>query len=339
MKKTQVLAAAMPLIFIFGAAAYANAPDAVAPDAPPAAAQQEQQMAKEEKPVLVSDTEEALSEGASQSSNEDIAVALQEQIQNVRKAAELAGAGELYPNQFELAASAAQSSRERFNAGEADASIAEGTRAHSLFRLLKKLADANNLRNVILEYNFDAEEPQIFADAEAKQAEAIANFDSNPSHANEVSRQALEAYQIVCNIGFMGIAEEEHARAIDAMSLCDSIMAARSMEKSYQAGFNALNSADKISKRGAWEDASKGYRDSAAMFSDAYQSALYKKNIADEAMRVARARQEASSALAFEADKIAPLTDEDAPSPQIEPASPPSKEESAEAESGEDIQY
>ena len=321
MKKKYALAAAMPLVLAFGILGCASSPETKEAEEPPIV---------ESQPIVETEPAEERPVGPSQAANDEAARRasdIQGQIQDARRDAESAGAREHYPDQFGQADSSARRSQELLGAGEASASLAEGQKALSWFQLLKNLAEARNLRETILEYGFDVEDPQSFADAEAKHGEALACFDSNPEQANELSRQALEGYLAVCNSGFMRIAEEEKGRALEARKLCDSIMAARSMAGDYQAATRAFNNAEQSGMQGAWEDACKGYRDSAAMFSDVYQSALYKKNVADEAMRAARARQKASSALALEADRIAPLPDEDEPPPPPpQPVPPPPPE-------------
>ena len=303
MKKEYALAAAMPFILAFMVLGCASSPETQKAEEPPVA--EEQPIA--EAAAKTEPTKDLIDEdkGASRASD------LQRQIQDAQEDAKRAGANELYPEQFGKAESGAQRSRELLAAGDAAASYAEGRNALLWFQILKNLADARNLRETILEYGFDAEESEAFADAEAKYGEALAILDSSPEQANELSLQALEAFQAVRDSGFRRIAEGERARAIEARELCDSITAARSMSSEYQSAAGTFNNAEQSESQGDWEGASKGYRDAASMFAEVYQSALYKKNAADEAMRAARARQETSRALALEADKIAPLPDED----------------------------
>ena len=344
MKITKALAAAMPLILVFGIAGCASSPEPVEPDVPTVVEEQpilepvieetpvveeppveeivEEQPPVQEEPVV--EETPVVEEQKPTPSDEDLkrAKALQRQIQSARRDAEKAGAKERYRKQFAQAADSAKSSQDYLDGGDVDAALEEGNKALYWFQLLKNLAEVRNFRPTILEYGFDKEEPRRFADAEAKRKDALSNFDSNPEQANKLSQQALEGYKAVYDNGFKRIAQEERERALEAREQCNSIKASRSMPSEYQAAAKALSGAEASGKKGAWEEASKGYRDSSAMFSDVYQSSLYKKNLADEAIRAARARQEASRALALEADKIAPLPDEEEAQPD-DAASPP----------------
>lgn len=275
MKKTWMLAAAMPLILAFWLVGYASA----------------------ETP--------------------DSAADLQRQMQGARKDAEAAGAMDHFPELFAQAVESYQAAQGLLADGDVEAALAEGREALLLLEILGNLANALNLKETILEYGFDDEEPEAFADAEAKYADALAGFAAGKSGADELSRQPLDAYQSVLSSGFARIAEEERARAIEAKALCDSIKAERSMQAEYHAADGLFADAAQSGVRGAWEAACKGYRDAAAIFAEAYQNALYKKEAAEDAMRTARARQEASRELGIEADKTAPLPDEDGAQPQL----------------------
>lgn len=285
--KKSLCPAAMALLLFLGAAGRASSLEAEEPaEAPPAAVSQER------------------SAGSP-------AAELLRQVDDARKEAENAGASELYPEQFAEADSIAERARDIFNAGGADAAMQEGEQALAWYRFLKNCAGARGLRQKILEYGFDGEDPEAFADAEAKYGEAIRMLDSDPAAAEELSMQALAACQAVCNAGFMRIAEEERSRALEAMATCDSIKAARSMPSEHQAASSAFDSAGKLGEQGLWEECCKGYRDSSLLFGEVYQGALYKRNAAENAISSARARQEASRALALEADEIAPLSDDE----------------------------
>lgn len=242
--------------------------------------------------------------------------ALLDQIEEARRAAEESGARERFPDELAAADLAAGRARDLFNEGNDGAAVEEGHRALDWYQALKASMDSLALREKILEYGFDEEDPEGFADAEAKYAEARESFEASPEQASELSLQALAAYQAVCDGGFMRIAEEERARALEAREQCDSIRAERSMAGEYRAAARTFDSAAALGERLEWEDACRSYRDAAAMFAEVYQGALHKRNVADEAMRAARERQEASRELAVEADRIAPLPDENETPPE-----------------------
>lgn len=304
--------AAIGLILILGIAGCASSPEV------------------EEQPVEEQSIEEQQTEVLQEEPVESPAAALLSQIEEARRAAEEAGAREYYPEQFATADFAAQRAQDLFNAEDTDAALAEGRKALAWYRMLKIGMDIRDLRQKILEYSFDVEDPEGFADAEAKYGEAVEKFELEHEEAERLSMQALAAYQTVCNNGFMRIAEEERARALEIIELCDSIKAARSMASDYQAASETFASAERLGEQGLWEESCKGYRDASILFAEVYQNALYKRNVANEAMNAARARQEASTALALEADEIAPLPDEEeeaaanaeeaVAAPEVEPA-------------------
>ena len=309
MKKTFYLfCAAMGLTLIFGLASCASSPKA------------EDQLVEDVEDIEdaedvenVEDVEEPQPVVAREEGPMDTATAeIFSQIEEARRAAEQAGAGDYYPDQLEAANLAARMSRDLLNSGNSDGAISEGRKALAWYQMLKNGMEIRELRQKILEYGFDAEDPEGFADAEAKYGEAMEKFELEPQQSLELSRQAIAAYWTVCNNGFMGIAAEEKARALENIELCNSIKADRSMPDEYQAASGTFSRAESLAEQNTWEDACKAYRDASNLFAGVYQNAMYKRELAEKAMNAARARQAASTALALEADAIAPLPDEDA---------------------------
>ncbi|MBO8450406.1 MAG: hypothetical protein IAA96_04795 [Spirochaetes bacterium] len=262
---------------------------------------------------------------------------LQAEIEAAREAAIEAGAREYYPEQFGMAEAAAEQALEAYNRGDMETAYAEGQKVLAWYQMLKTGIDIRDLRQKILENGFDTEDPEAFAAAEAKYNDAVMQFTADAENARAVSREALAAYEELCASGFRRLAEKEKTRAGEMRDLCNSIKAQRSMAEDYAAAEEVYGAAEALGAENDWESAFRTYEESSILFAEVYQNALYKRNAAEAAMNAARERQEASTALALEADEIAPLPDEEETGDTAEAAAEPDSAGQTETVAGEEI--
>ncbi len=238
-------------------------------------------------------------------------------IKEIKQAAEDAGARGYYPEQFSMAENLEAEALASYNAYNETGSpedfnnaFDKGTTAESYYTMLLSGMNIRDLRQKIIENNFDSEYPEKYAYAEELYGKAVAAFGIDNDTARKTSSEALAAYEEVCSLGFERMAMEEKARSDEMKGLCDSIKASRSMSSEYKEASGLYASAEEMGASGEWEQSYKTYRDAGLFFAEIYQSVLYKKNVADEAMNAAKERQDASTALALEADRIAPLPED-----------------------------
>ena len=109
------------------------------------------------------------------------------------------------------------------------------------------------------------------------------------------------------------------------------------MAEDYAAAAEVYGAAEALGAENDWESAFRTYEESSILFAEVYQNALYKRNAAEAAMNAARERQEASTALALEADEIAPLPDEEETGDTAEAAAEPDSAGQTETVAGEEI--
>ncbi len=238
-------------------------------------------------------------------------------LEEIKQAAEDAGARGYYPEQFAMAENVEAEARASYDAFNETASPEElsnafekGVDALNYYTMLKTGMDIRDLRRKIIENSFDSEFSEEYAFAEEKYSEAVSAFGVDNEKAVAASDEALAAYEYVCSAGFEVLAMQEKTRSDEMKELCDSIKASRSMAPEYNEASEIYATAVSLGDSGDWEASYKTYRDAALYFAEIYQNVLYKKNVAEEAMNAAKAKQDASTALALEADKIAPLPDD-----------------------------
>lgn len=236
-----------------------------------------------------------------------------------------------------MAEAAAEQALEAYNHGDMETAYAEGQKVLAWYQMLKTGIDIRDLRQKILENGFDTEDPETFAAAEAKYNDAVMQFTADAENARAVSREALAAYEELCASGFRRLAEKEKTRAGEMRDLCNSIKAQRSMAEDYAAAEEVYGAAEALGAENDWESAFRTYEESSILFAEVYQNALYKRNAAEAAMNAARERQEASTALALEADEIAPLPDEEETGDTAEAAAEPDSAGQTETVAGEEI--
>ena len=96
-------------------------------------------------------------------------------------------------------------------------------------------------------------------------------------------------------------------KADEARSRADSVKAAVAMKDPYAKTVNRYRAAGIAAGNKKYEQAYTGYMTASDEFNDIYEKVKVKRAQANDAMERAKARQEASSKLAKEADREAPL--------------------------------
>lgn len=224
-----------------------------------------------------------------------------------KRAAEEAGVRGYYPEQFAMAEAVETEAFEAYESGDMKTAVAKYKDAVTYYSVLCDGMEIRDLRQKIIENNFDTLYADAYAEAEAQYSAAANAFGVDNENALKMSAQALASYKELCSAGFENLATQEKTRSDEMKKLCDSIKASRSLSKAYNEASGVYASAVSYGESGDWEAAYKTYRESSLYFAEIYQNVLYKKNAADEAMNAAKNRQDASTALALEADRIAPL--------------------------------
>lgn len=116
-----------------------------------------------------------------------------------------------------------------------------------------------------------------------------------------------EIYAAIKDAEFMPLLEDAKKKADEARARCDSVKGAAAMKDAYGKTLNRYRSAGIAAGNKKYEQAYNGYLTAAAEFDDIYEKVKIKREQANEAMERAKARQEASTRLAKDADREAPL--------------------------------
>lgn len=229
------------------------------------------------------------------------------ELDKVRTEAVSVQADTAYPIQFKAADDTAANAKRDYEAKNFSASLEKAQKAVTQYRTLINLMHIAALKAKIDKNDLAAYDADNYKKAEELAAAVPGLYESNLPKALKDSEQALSCYEAVKEAGFAALMENAKKKADHARERCDSVKAAAAMKDDYDNTVLKYRSAGVAAGSKKYEKAYNTYMTAADEFDTIYEAVKVKRANAYEAMERARARQEASSQLAKDADREAPL--------------------------------
>ena len=235
------------------------------------------------------------------------AARLLEEIAKVRAEAMKVKADTAYPDQFKSADDTAAEAKQGYESNNFAVAQEKAQRAIPQYRTLINQMQIAELKAKIDKNDLSSYDADSYAKAEALAAQIPGLYESDPAKAYEISQQALNYYETVKEAGFASLIDDAKKKADEAREQCDSVKAAAAMKDPYEKTVNRYRAAGIAAGNKRYEQAYNAYMTAADEFNDIYEKVKIKRAQATDAMERAKARQEASSQLAKDADREAPL--------------------------------
>lgn len=235
---------------------------------------------------------------------------LLDELAKVRTEAVKVKADTAYPAQFKSADDTAAEARAGYDTNNFTAAQAKAERAIAQYRTLINRMKIAELKSKIDKNDLSSYDVENYKKAEDLYAKIPELYEPNPAKAFEISEQALNYYETVKAAGFASLMNDAKKKADEARERCDSIKASAAMKDPYAKAVNRYRTAGIAAGNKKYEQAYTGYMTAADEFNDIYEKVKVKQAQATEAMERAHARQEASSKLAQDADREAPLPED-----------------------------
>ena len=235
------------------------------------------------------------------------ATQLLNEIAKVRAQAVQLKADTAYPSEFASADAMAAAAKEGYEANNFASAQEKAQTALLQYRTLINRMQIAALKAKINQHDLSSYDTESYQKAEDLN-KTIANlYETDPKGAFEASVQALNYYESVTNAGFTARMNDAKKRADEARARCDSVKAAAAMKDAYEKTVLRYRQAGVAEGSKKYEQAYTGYMAAADEFNSIYEKVKLKRAQANNAMERAKARQDASSQLAKDADREAPL--------------------------------
>ncbi len=241
------------------------------------------------------------------SSMQALSTELENEVAAMRQAAIDVNAQAYYPEQFALADATGTTARTKRADGDYEAAYNSANLAILQYRTLIKGREAAELKNKIDRNDFAALMPDAYRDAGVKYTESLTIYGTMHAESLSAMEESVALFYQVKNEGYRLKTEDMVLRADEVRALCDSIRAQRTMKAAYDEAAALYQNGENAATAKDYELAYTSYSDSTVAFTTVYQEVTLKRNAADLAIEAARNKQAATSALAQEADQIAPL--------------------------------
>lgn len=233
------------------------------------------------------------------------AEARQEEVLNARQAAIDAGAFEFSPGRFYIADEKGEEVSKRIDADDYRGAIGAAEIALNYYTALKLGADAYMMREAILDDNLAPYDQRTFDMAEESGMKAINAYDEGDiATVMVVVQEALNRYNQVWKTAWRGIASERRDSASVERRAALNVKANVAVKDEYEAADSLYNQAGTKFQSEEFEDAAELYTRSASIFTVVWETAEYKRQRADEAIRTAEQMVAESDQTARDAEVI-----------------------------------
>lgn len=259
------------------------------------------------KPEAVEPVEPEMPTEPEKNEEEEKAARLLNELAKVRAEAIKAKADKAYSVQFKSADDTAAEAKRDYESNSFEAAQTKAQKAIAQYHTLINQMKINGLKEAIDKNDLSAYDAESYKKAEELSVKIPDLYESEPAQAFETSQQALNYYETVKEAGFSTLMNDAKKKADEARERCDSVKGATAMKNPYAKAVNRYRTAGIATGNKKYEQAYTGYMTAADEFNDIYEKVKVKQAQANEAMERARARQEASSKLAQDADREAPL--------------------------------
>lgn len=239
---------------------------------------------------------------------------LMAELTAAREVAEAVGADTRFPDEFAKIAAEYEAllKAQQENPSEDYRSQIENLRDSYL--ALAKLTQAMDMRERIVEAGLQDVDPENFqkGDAALEQAQKLNAEGVAGNQLNEQATIAYGAYFSILAANYETLCQSQRERALAAKEKADSIKSAMAAKDAYAAATAVLSSAESAFTLKNYESAYDNFVKATNDFTAIYDEVFVRRAAAEEAIRRAQKKVDASAALAAEADEIAPLQEEEA---------------------------
>ncbi|MCL1928025.1 MAG: hypothetical protein FWG07_04435 [Treponema sp.] len=226
-------------------------------------------------------------------------------LANAKGKAVEAGAEDLVPDRFAMANAMADKSRELYENGDIQGSINAGKEAQDRYRILETLALARAKQEEADEYNFFTVDPDNYVLAAEAGNDAVDFYDEgNLAKAQAEATAAYNGFREVIKNGWSEPVEEKTSAAIESRTHAQEIKADVAARSDFAAAENVYNEAYVALRAEKYTEAIELFEESDRLFEIAYNNAMDKRRIAEEALRRAEEKLTESEEFAQYADDI-----------------------------------
>lgn len=239
---------------------------------------------------------------------------LMAELTAAREAAEAVGADTRFPDEFAKISAEYEAllKAQQENPSEDYRSQIENLRDSYL--ALAKLAQAMDMRERIVSAGLQDVDPENFqkGDTALEQAQKLNAEGVTGAQLNEQATIAYDAYFSILAANYEALCQSQRERALAAKEKADSIKSAMAAKDAYAAATGVLSSAESAFTLKNYESAYDNFVKATNDFTAIYDEVFVRRATAEEAIRRAQKKIDASAALAAEADEIAPLQEDEA---------------------------
>lgn len=239
---------------------------------------------------------------------------LMAELTAAREAAEAVGADTRFPDEFAKISAEYEAllKAQQENPSEDYRSQIENLRDSYL--ALAKLTQAMDMRERIVSAGLQDVDPENFqkGDTALEQAQKLNAEGVTGAQLNEQATIAYDAYFSILAANYEALCQSQRERALAAKEKADSIKSAMAAKDAYAAATGVLSSAESAFTLKNYESAYDNFVKATNDFTGIYDEVFVRRATAEEAIRRAQKKIDASAALAAEADEIAPLQEEEA---------------------------
>lgn len=237
---------------------------------------------------------------------------LMAELTAARELAVASGADSLFPEEF-AKVSAEYDALIKAQQENPDAdyrSQIEGLR--DTYLALAKLSQATEMRERIVNAGLQDSDPDNFqkGDAALEQVQLLYHEGAAGSQLVEQATIAYDSYFAILSANYDTMCQSQRELALAAKEKADSIKSAMAAKDEYAAAALVLSGAETAYAGKVYDKAYDGFVEAAKQFTAVYDDVFVRRATAEEAIRRAKQKVDASATLAQEADEIAPLQDE-----------------------------
>ncbi|MCL1812311.1 MAG: hypothetical protein FWG29_02175 [Treponema sp.] len=232
-------------------------------------------------------------------------VALTQAVAQAKDKAIEAGAGELVPDRLAIADSTADKSRELYENGDIQGSINAGKEAQARYQILETLALARTKQEEADENNFFSVDPDNYILAAEAGNDAVDLYDKGElAKAQAEATTAYNGFREVIKNAWLEPVEEKTSMAREARTTAQDIKADVAARSDFAAAESVYNQAHVALRAEKYAEALELFEESDRLYEIAYNNALDKRRIAEEALRRADAKLAESEDFAQYVDDI-----------------------------------
>lgn len=267
-------------------------------------------------PAIVTDTVESVvnDEAAAQAALLATETAgLMAELNAARELAVAAGADSLFPEEF-VKISAEYDALIKAQQENPDADYRSQIESlRDTYLALAKLSQAIEMRERIVNAGIQDSDPDNFqkGDAALDQVQLLYNEGAAGSQLVEQATIAYDSYFAILSANYDAMCQSQRDLALAAKEKADSIKSAMAAKDEYAAAALVFSGAETAYAGKIYDKAYDGFVEATKQFTAVYDDVFIRRATAEEAIRRAKQKVNASAALAEEADAIAPLQGDD----------------------------